>query len=263
MHQVEIIHDVFITGLRRLLRCYTRKLSLCDWGDVQAKIFGGGAGSPLPSPPLFLLPPLEVGPLNTASGSGVEPQWKSNFVQIWHLVASILLIFFTENQLTTVSRVRLKLGGVTTICRACAPLRPQCGTATLQTWIPLHSAENGRISNINERARLGSIPPDCTADKGQGSCDAKEQWVHCTDVAAQTSKNGLDLRASSSVIRRLLSMSPFVAARYGCSTRRSRNLESFLQPTATLYSGAALHDHSNGLHCYHVRVSRCVYKSWQ
>lgn len=62
-------------------------------------------------------------------------------------------------------------------------------------------------------------------------------------------------------LRRLLSMSPFVAARYGCSTRRSRNLESFLQPTATLYSGAALHHHGNGLHCYHVRVSRCVYKS--
>jgi len=70
--------------------------------------------SPLPSHPLpssLPSPPLEVGPLNPArgsgerwsspAGSGAEPQPKSNLVhfslKIWHLVATILMIFLRIN----------------------------------------------------------------------------------------------------------------------------------------------------------------------
>jgi len=57
---------------------------------------------PFPSPPFSQLP-LEVGPLNTARGlpvgCGTESQRKSNLVhsilEMWHLVASNLLIFLT------------------------------------------------------------------------------------------------------------------------------------------------------------------------
>ena len=70
---------------------------------------------PLLFPSSLLLPfpslPLEVGPLNTAlwgsavsspSGSGAEPQRKSNLVhfslKIWHLVTPILPIFLTKQK---------------------------------------------------------------------------------------------------------------------------------------------------------------------
>ena len=68
----------------------------------------GRAPPSLPSPPIPF-PPLEVGPLNPArgsggsmsappAGSGAEPQSKSIYtmhfsVKVWHLVATILMIF--------------------------------------------------------------------------------------------------------------------------------------------------------------------------
>ena len=86
---------------------------------VQGQNIWGGLAPPLPSffpsllfpfyfPPLphsLTLPSLRSRPLKQSYGSGAEPQRKSNFGRfsrkIWHLVASNLL-FFSENQLTTV-----------------------------------------------------------------------------------------------------------------------------------------------------------------
>ena len=81
--------------------------------DACQAVFTGSA-SPFTSLPLSPFPPrfpLEIAPLNTATGSGecckpsarfgAEPQRKSNLVhfslKIWHLVASNLLIFLRSN----------------------------------------------------------------------------------------------------------------------------------------------------------------------
>ena len=121
--------------------------------QCQAKIFRGW---PLPLPPF----PLEVGPLNTARGSGERcklPQrfcgavlW--NFVdfslKIWYLVASHLLIFLRINWRQCVKSAA-KFGGLATIWGDCPPPTPARNHHCKHALMPLTKlrSPNGGLSD--------------------------------------------------------------------------------------------------------------------
>ena len=93
--------------------CNSRGRSRISEGSVRFPSLLSSPFPPLPSPPFpsplpLPFPPLELGPLNPArgsgeltAGSGAEPQPKSNLVhsslKIWHLVATIVIIFLRRN----------------------------------------------------------------------------------------------------------------------------------------------------------------------
>ena len=106
-------------------------------GSFLAKICGGLAhllpfSSPLPFPFPFL--PLVIGLLNTARGSGADPQRKSNFdhfsLKIRRMVASDLLIFLKINWPRCVKSTAKLGGGVATNWSGLCPAPARRGTAT-------------------------------------------------------------------------------------------------------------------------------------